>query len=576
MGASAGGLEAFRAFFDAMPADNGMAFVLVQHLDPHHRSMLVELLSKHTGMAVTETADGTPVAANRVYVIPPDATLTVSGGVLRVVKPAPAREHRRPIDTFFASLAEDQGENAVSIVLSGTGSDGALGVRAVKEHGGLTLAQGGADASAMAGMPHSAAATGQVDYIMPVEGMPKALLEYQQYLVRVADQKDGDGNRRDAKPHLGEIFALLRTRLGHDFSQYKPSTLIRRVQRRMQVLRVDTVPAFIEHLRKEPRELELLFREFLIGVTQFFRNPEVFAALEAAVVPKLVMELNAEDPVRIWVPGCATGEEVYSIAVLVREAMERHGVAPKVQIFGTDIDDAAVAVARHGRYRKSIVGMSPERMERWFAEDGEDYCPVKDIREMCVFSVHSVTKDPPFSRLDLISCRNLLIYMDAELQDRVMRTFHYALRPGGYLCLGQSESLTRNAKLFETIDKKHRIFQRAENSAAAPPVFAAPVPPRPDVPAQPAAARTADRIDHIGQRIMEKHSPAYVIIDRQHEILRFSGGEVGRYLEPSPGRARTSTCSASCARRCAQPCAARCKRPIRSGNPSRPRPSPSG
>lgn len=538
IGASAGGLEAFRTFFANMPADSGMAFVLVQHLDPHHKSMLVDLLGRHTEMKVVEAADGMRVAANRIFIIPPNATLTIADGALRVTTPAPVREHRRPIDTFFASLAEDQEERAVCIVLSGTGSDGTLGLRKVKEYGGLTLAQADFDATALSGMPQSAAATGLVDHIIPAAEMPALLMDYRQHLHKVAPQKDGDGNRGDRSAHLAAICALLRAGTGHDFSQYKHNTLLRRIQRRMQVLRVDTVPALIERLRKEPRQVDLLFREFLIGVTQFFRDPHVFDTLRSNVIPKLLEHKSADDPIRIWVPACATGEEVYSIAILVREAMERHGVAPKVQIFGTDIDDAAVAIARTARYSK-MTGVTRERIERWFDEDGEQYCPVREVREMCIFSTHSVVKDPPFSKLDLISCRNLLIYLETGLQDRLMQTFHYALRPEAYLCLGSSESITRNTKLFTTLDKKHRMFQRRETSTATPDFLMA----APALAAKPgpALARTASRvqdpIDAEARRVMEKYSPAYVVIDRHHEILRFSGGDVGRYLEPSPGTA---------------------------------------
>lgn len=540
IGASAGGLAAFKVFFTHMPAHSGMAFVLVQHLDPHHESMLVDLLGRQTTMTVVEAEDRMPVVANRVFIIPPDATLTIKGGVLRVSKPAPAREHRRPIDTFFSALAEDQGENAVCIVLAGTGSDGTLGLRTIKERGGLTLAQAEFDSQAMSGMPQSAAATGLVDHIMPAEDMPATLVAYRRHLASVAGRKDDDGHRRDMAEHLPRIAAILRSGTGHDFRQYKANTLIRRVQRRMQVLRIDTASAFLDVLRKEPSEVDLLFREFLIGVTQFFRDPLAFDALQATVVPKLLENKGTDDHVRIWVPGCATGEEVYSIAILLGEAMERHSAAPKVHIFGTDIDAAAVAVARAARYRKAMAGVSPERAERWFAEDGDESCPIKEIREMCVFSTQSVIKDAPFSKLDLISCRNLLIYMEADLQARVMRTFHYALRPGGYLCLGQSEAITRNAKLFVAIVKKHRIYQRLETATPSLPDFS---PAAPDVPTPPrtgatrTAARVPVRIDYGVRRVMEKHSPAYVVIDKKHEILRFSGGDVGGYLEPSPGTA---------------------------------------
>ncbi|MGH6738003.1 MAG: chemotaxis protein CheB, partial [Bradyrhizobium sp.] len=295
-----------------MPADSGMAFVLVQHLAPDHKSMLADLLGRATAMAVIEAQDGMPVVENRVYVIPPDATLTFQAGKLRVARPAPPRERRRPIDTFFSSLAEDRGENAVCIVLSGTGSDGTLGLKAIKEHGGLALAQADFDRTAMSGMPHSAAATGLVDAVMPVEEMPAKLLNYQHHLLAVAPQKDGDGTRRDTAEHLAKITTILRTKVGHDFSRYKEKTLVRRIQRRMQVLQIDAVPTYIEHLLEEPHQVELLFRELLIGVTHFFRDPEAFAALETTAIPKLLERRGADDHVRIWVPGCATGEEVYS------------------------------------------------------------------------------------------------------------------------------------------------------------------------------------------------------------------------------------------------------------------------
>lgn len=537
IGASAGGLEAFTTFFTHMPADSGMAFVLVQHLDPNHKSMLVDLLGRHTAMPVKEAANGARIGANCIFIIPPNATLTLRGGVLRVSKPAPAREHRRPIDTFFTSLAEDQGERAVCVILSGTGSDGTQGLRKVKEHGGLSLAQADLDATALSGMPQSAAATGLVDHIIPVAEMPDLLVDYQQHLHKIAPRKDSDGNRIDMPAHMAAICALLREGTGHDFSQYKRNTLLRRIQRRMQVLRVDAVPAFIERLRKEPRQVELLFRELLIGVTQFFRDPHAFEALAGAVIPKLLEHKQAGDQLRIWVPACATGEEVYSIAILVREALERHGLNLKVQIFGTDVDDAAVAMARAARYHKRMEGTSQERIERWFAADGDDYRPVREIREMCIFSTHSVIKDPPFSRLDLISCRNLLIYLEPGLQDRLMQTFHYALRPGGYLCLGQSESITRNIKLFANLDKKHRIYQRRESSSATPDfLLATPSTAKTDTVAT-TAPRGTDSVDAEVRRVMERHSPAYVVVDRHHEILRFSGGEVGRFLEPSAGTA---------------------------------------
>jgi two-component system CheB/CheR fusion protein len=539
LGASAGGLDAFKAFFTEMPQESGLAFVLVQHLDPQHKSLLVELLSKHTSMPVVQAADGMAPAADRIFVIPPNAVLTIKDGILRVATPAPPREQRRPIDTFFMSLAEDQGEKAVCIILSGSGSDGTLGLKAIKEHGGLTMAQAGVDETALLGMPSSAAATGLVDYVMPVEEMPTKLIDYARHLAQVVSQKAPDGTRADAQAHLMRICALLRTRLGHDFSGYKDKTLIRRIQRRMQVLQIDSVPAYIERLRKEPTELDLLFRDLLIGVTGFFRDPGAFAALREEALPKLLENRGPDNPVRIWVPGCATGEEAYSIAILMKEVIAQQEAAVPVQIFGTDLDDNAVMIARHGRYRKALSGVSPERVERWFVGGGDDYGLRKEIREMCVFSVHSVVKDPPFSKLDLISCRNLMIYLDAGLQDRLAKTFHYALRPGGYLFLGASESLSRHIGLFSLLDRKHRLFQRRDDVAAAlPPLvpLGAPV-GEPALPAGGATGATrAIRLDQHARRALEAFFPAYMVIDRHYEILQFSG-ETGRYVEPTPGAA---------------------------------------
>lgn len=470
IGASAGGLAAYKSFFDSMPADTGMAFVLVQHLAPDHDSLLVELLQPSTAMPVEEARDQVPLSANRVFVIPPNATLTLEGDLLRVSRPAPEREFRRPIDTFFASLAESQEDCAVAVILSGVGSDGTLGIKAVKEHGGFTLAQAQFDETAMSGMPQSAAATGLVDCVAPVERLPSKIIEHQAHLTKVEEQKDAAGLRDDVKEGLPAITSQLRKRLKHDFSGYKPNTLIRRIQRRMQVLQIESVAAYVEHLRQEPAEGDALFRELLIGVTQFFRDEDAFDALRTKILPALFAAKHPDEPIRVWVAGCATGEEVFSIAIVLKEAMAEHNAETAVTIFGTDIDKNAIAFARAARFRK-MDGVSPPRLERWFFRDREAYCPVPAIREMCVFSEHSVIKDPPFSKLDLISCRNVLIYMDTELQHRVMQTFHYGLKPGGYLFLGPSESVSLETKLYTVIDKKHRILQRHDGVKATLPEF---------------------------------------------------------------------------------------------------------
>ena len=539
IGASAGGLEAYKSFFAHMPVDGELAFVLVQHLAPDHHSLLAELIGRSTTMPVLEATQGMQVKPRHVYVIPPNATLTIADGVLQVCKPAPPREHRWPINTFFTSLAEDQGDCAVCVVLAGTGSDGAQGLRAVKDHGGLALAQSGFDHQAMTGMPASAVATGLVDAVLPVADMPARLLAYQKQMHSAHKQKGSDGLRGDVAAHLKTICELLHTEIGHDFGQYKEKTLLRRIQRRMLVVQAEGVTDYIDYLRQHPNEHELLFREFLIGVTEFFRDPVAFEALRTIAIPSLLADKTSADVLRVWVPGCATGEEAYSIAILLREAMgSQRGL--KVKIFATDIDDQAIGAARAGRYRSPLIGISPERQERWFTKDRDDYCVVKQIREMCIFSPHSVIKDPPFSRMDLVSCRNLLIYLNNDLQDRLVQSFHYALRPGGFLLLGTSERLAKNASLFTELDKKQRLYVRRDDTHSRPRSFPS-ARPRQANNTEHAEHATPPRhledlIDQHARQALEPWSPAYVVINANHDVLRF-GGDTGRYLAPSSGAA---------------------------------------
>jgi two-component system CheB/CheR fusion protein len=541
IGASAGGLEAFKEFFSNMPADSELAFVLVQHLAPDHRSLLVELIGRSTSMPVLEATHGTKVRARHIYVIPPNATLAIAKGVLQVSRPAPPREHRRPIDTFFTSLAEDQGHWAVCIVLAGAGSDGARGSRVIKERGGLALAQSGFDHEAMTGMPASAAATGLIDEVLPAADMPRRLLAYQKQM-RTAHRPGGKdaapGNEAEPAAQLKTICKLLHAEVGHDFGQYKDKTLRRRIERRMLVVQAGTLPAYIDYLRKNPNEHELLFREFLIGVTEFFRDAAAFEALQSIAIPRMLADKTSADVLRVWVPGCATGEEAYSIAIALREAMDTQR-GPKVKIFATDIDDVAIDAARAGRYRSPLIGISAERQARWFSKDGDGYVVTKQIREMCIFSPHSVIKDPPFSRMDLVSCRNLLIYLNNDLQERLMQSFHYALRPNGVLLLGSSERLARSAGLFTELDKKQRLYVRREDVRTHPRHFPSSR-TRPIHPSEPAAPVATRRIENVVEQQVRQAlapwSPAYVVIDAQHDVLHF-GGDTGRYLGPSSGTA---------------------------------------
>jgi two-component system CheB/CheR fusion protein len=533
IGASAGGVEALAAFFKAMPADNGMAFLVLMHLPPNHESMLAEILGRASRMPVTNAQNGEKVEAQHVYVLPPGAILTIHGGRLRLRRTGTDNRERAPIDVFFNSLAEDQGEHAIGIVLSGGGSDGTLGLKAIKENGGLTVAQGAnLSRPRFAEMPTSAVAAGFVDLLLPVEDMPERILAY----VRDWDAFDPErpGNA------LSKIHSLLRARTGHDFSGYKERTFQRRVQRRMQVVQTTGLEDYVERLQKQPDEVNALFRDLLIGVTDFFRDAEAFHALETLFIPKLFEGKAAEDEVRVWVPGCSTGEEAYSIAILLREYMDRMELPLSVQVFATDIDEAAMGVARGARYPANLVkAVPPERLKRFFIRELGTYRLAKDLRDMCIFSAHSVIRDPPFSRLDLISCRNLLIYLKAGPQAQILPLFHYALRPGGYLFLGHAENISGASKLFLQLDKKYRVFQRRDL------VVRPPLPLRPFLPRgrqggpasganQSLLTRRSDAMPYVASIIAERFGPTYVIVDDAGEALCFSAG-TGKYLQAATG-----------------------------------------
>ena len=420
IGASAGGVEALEQFFKAVPADSGMAFVVVTHLSPSHESMLAEILGRATEMPVFYARDGELVQPQQVHVLPPSATLTIREGRLRLRLTEAADRERTPIDVFFNSLAEDQGEHAIGVVLSGGGSDGTLGLKAIKENGGLTVAQGSnLTRPRFAEMPSSAVAAGFVDLLLPVEDIPERVLSYVRNWGAFDPERPVDA--------LADIHRLLRERTGHDFSDYKDRTFQRRVQRRMQVVQTTKLENYVERLRTDPEEVGALFRDLLIGVTNFFRDSAAFRALETLVIPRLFEDKAADDEVRVWVAGCSTGEEAYSTAILLREHMDRLQVVPKVKIFATDIDETAMKTARSARYPgNSVKEVAPERLKRFFVHEADSYRLAKDLRDMCIFSTHSVIRDPPFSRLDLISCRNLLIYLKPGLQAQIIPLFHYS------------------------------------------------------------------------------------------------------------------------------------------------------
>jgi len=545
IGASAGGLAAFEAFFSGMPGDTdpGMAFVLVQHLAPDHKSILTDIIRRYTRMSVSEVEDGMVIQPNCTYIIPPNRDMAFLGGSLHLFEPSSPRGQRMPIDYFFMSLAQDLRERAIAVVLSGTGTDGTLGIRAIKGEGGLVLAQNPASAE-YDGMPHSAIATGLVDYELPPAEMPAQLISYVSHAFK-NPLLPVDGRIFDTVCSLKKIFVLLRAQTGHDFSQYKTSTIERRIRRRMAVQKIETAEEYIKYAQQAPAEVEALFRDLLIGVTGFFRDPEAFQALDEQVIRTLVEEASPDAPVRIWVPSCSTGEEAYSIAMLLQERQNEQKRNLAVQIFATDIDARAIATARTGIYPASIAATMPlERLTRFFTtEPGGNSCRVnKNIRDMVVFSVQDVIRDPPFSRIDLISCRNLLIYMSSELQKKLIPLFHYSLRPGGYLFLGTSESLGEHDGLYVVKDRKQKIYQRKEDLYGTQRVPAQKLIPEVFTmeTKHTYVKNQANGTGRIPLRELTEHAllqevaPAAALVDGNGDIL-YQHGRTGMYLEPPPG-----------------------------------------
>jgi len=535
LGASAGGLEAFQTFLTATPADSGLAFVLVQHLDPNHESMLAELLSRRTEMPVRQVSDGMAIEPNNVYLIPPNANLSIAEGVLRLSNFSEPRGFRRPIDDFFRSLAIDQAGNAACVVLSGTGGDGSEGLRAVKEAGGLTLVQD-PDTAKYDGMPKSAVATGLVDKVLKVQTMPAAIRDY------FERGQASVFNLPDVTDFLQKVCDELRQRLGHDFSQYKRSTMLRRIQRRMQVIGASDGERYLDWLRNRVDEADLLFRDLLINVTCFFRDSEYFDYLRREVIPALLQGRGAGDTIRVWTPGCSSGEEAYSIAILMAEAISRMRARPAVQIFATDIDEQMLQKARNASYPHGVVKDVPlELLDRYFYAQEDDYVLTQPIRDMVRVSNHNLIKDPPFSRVDLISCRNLLIYFNPSLQQRLIPVFHYALRQKGYLFLGSAENIAGRSDLFDTADSPAKVYRRrgAQRQSVTMPLLVQPLAHMSiDEVSEPRQNPAMQRGDAVIRRVMERYAPAHVVVGHDYEILRASS-RTGKYLELAEGRPST-------------------------------------
>jgi two-component system CheB/CheR fusion protein len=538
MGASAGGLEVFEQFFSHLPPDTGLAFVLVSHLEPTHKGMMPELLGRHTKMKVVEVENGMEVQPNCVYVIPPNADLAILHGKLQVLEPVAPRGQRMPIDFFFRHLAADQKEKAIAIILSGMGSDGTLGLKAIKENLGMAMVQDPASAK-YDGMPRSAINTGMADYIAAARELPAKLIQY----VTHAPAAPEEHVPAEAEPTaaLEKVFVLLRAHSGNDFSCYKNSTIGRRIERRMSVHQFDSLPRYVRYLQENPQEVELLYKELLIGVTNFFRDPGLFDFLKEKAIPQLLQDRPAGNPVRVWNPGCSTGEETYSLAILFKECLEelRFQGGPAIQIFATDLDKDAIDKARLGTFSTGIVAdVSPERLARFFVHEDEGYRIKKEVRDLVVFARQNLLVDPPFTKVDILCCRNLLIYVNAETQQKLLPLMHYALNPGGLLILGTAESPGCSDRLFSPLENKWRVFQRREVLERPRLEMPLPVLPREGVgAAEPKKPGEPDMdITYAAQRaLLDCYGPPSVVVNSEGDII-YVNGRTGKYLEPSSGK----------------------------------------
>lgn len=516
------------------------SIIILQHHEAIDDQAFVQRLAAASGLPVNFISNGVEIEPGHIYLAPANMIVSFDGNRFKTRRAGQQPGQRGSIDSFLISLAAEFGGHAAGIVFSGTGSDGTLGVAALKEHGGLALAEQQApDTHEALETQLGKSAVGIADFVLPVGDMAPRIATHVRAIERAQLSQNFDHLVAELAPQLTRIATVLRNRTGHDFHGYKRNTFMRRVQRRIQVTQTETIDAYLEFLRTDPEEAQYLFNDLLIGVTQFFRDQKEFEFLEKEVLPKLFEKKGSGDQLRVWVLGCATGEEAYSIAILLREQMARLDAVPHVQIFATDIDGRALAQARVGRYGESAVReVSPERLARWFVKEGETWCVVKELREMCIFSQHNIIKDAPFSRLDMISCRNLLIYLNSELQDRVIPLFHFALRPGGVLFLGNSENVTRHSKLFQPIDRRFRIFRQMESLVRVLPEFplTATADHRPlENPGLPRPSYASGAVlTKQAERILERYAPAYMIVDGNHDVLHFSG-RTGRFIDPPTG-----------------------------------------
>ncbi|WP_286351834.1 MULTISPECIES: chemotaxis protein CheB [Geobacter] len=539
IGASAGGLEALEQFLAHVPHRSGMSFVIIQHLDPTHKGILAELLQRSTNMEVFQVRDRMKVKPDSVYVIPPNKDMSILHGVLHLFEPKAARGLRLPIDYFLRSLAEDRHEASIGVILSGMGSDGTMGLRAIKENGGLALAQDPASAK-FDSMPRSAIDAGLADLVAPVEELPGKIIDYLRHALTIS-KSDLLLEEKD-QSSLEKVLILLRSKTGHDFSMYKKNTLYRRIERRMGIHQIDRIAGYVRYLQENPQEVELLFKELLIGVTSFFRDPSAWELLQREVIPALLNDRPAGAQLRAWSAGCSTGEEPYSLAIAFKEAVEQVKPAENftLQIFATDLDRDAIDKARQGIYPVNIAAdVSSERLSRFFTKEDNGYRIGKEIREMVTFATQNVIMDPPFTKLDILVCRNLLIYLTPDLQKKLLPLFHYSLKPGGAMFLGSAESVSSFSDQFTPINIKARLFRKRESMLPVEPIsfpssFA---PALPGIPKELSMAKPAANLQLLADQLLLQHfSPPAVLVNDKGDILYISG-RTGKYLEPAAGKA---------------------------------------
>ena len=548
IGASAGGIEAFADLMTSLPNDTGMAFVLVQHLDPKHHSLLAELLSKKTKMPVEEVSDGMGVEPNHVYVIPPNATMSIADHALQLGPRGDSREVHMSIDHFMRSLAAEQGNRAIGVILSGSGTDGTLGMAEIQAQGGVTFAQDEASAK-YDGMPRSAIAAGCVDYVLPPKeiALELARIARHPYISRPGPSDSNDLASRD-NAGLSTIFQLLRRSAGVDFSHYRQTTILRRIHRRMVVHKIERLDDYVRYVQTNPIEIKALYQDMRINVTSFFRNPRVFDALKSDIFPQILKGRPPQAAIRVWTPGCASGEETYSVAIALLECLGDKATQTAVQFFGTDVSEISIAKARAGLYPENIqADVSAERLRRFFTKVEDGYRINKSIRDMCIFAQHNVLSDPPFSQMDLICCRNLLIYLEPVLQNKVIALFHYASRSGGYLVLGTSEGVGTASNLFTIVDRSNKIFLKKATAGRQLVSFSLNHPTERTeygsvrVPARQAESswNYLDAQKEFDRRLLSQYAPATVFLNEDLEIIH-TRGNVNRYLKLAPGRASLS------------------------------------